>query len=106
MDPTQGPVPAVIIHPECPNLRSALSGAFHLSPLPPHKPVKTHPEKDLVDAARYGEDNIRQMLGERDPALRAMARQDERVLRAVDDSRQDDIQARQREKWRQIVEGI
>jgi len=56
--PRSGHQPAVIVSPRCPNLIEALSGGFHLSPHPPYRPVKVHPHKDLVDAARYGHDNL------------------------------------------------
>ena len=58
MEPGHGPVPAILVHPECRLLRGALSGGFHLSPFPPYKPVKVHPEKDVVDALRYLHDNL------------------------------------------------
>lgn len=82
MEPGQGPVPAIVIHPDCRNLRAALAGAFHLSPLPPHRPVKTHPEKDLVDALRYLDDNLSALAPERQRAQRQMATADLRELRA------------------------
>jgi hypothetical protein len=56
--PRQGHQPAMIVSPRCPNLIEALSGGFHLSPFPPYRPVKAHPMKDLVDALRYGCDNL------------------------------------------------
>jgi len=56
--PRIGHDPAVLISPKCPNLIEALSGGFHLSALPPYRPVKAHPMKDLVDAFRYGFDNL------------------------------------------------
>jgi len=56
--PRLGQQPAWLISPRCPNLIEALSGGFHRSPHPPYRPVKTHPMKDLVDAARYGFDNL------------------------------------------------
>jgi hypothetical protein len=56
--PRTGHQPAVIVSPRCPNLIEALSGGFHLSPNPPYRPVKAHPMKDLVDALRYGFDNL------------------------------------------------
>jgi len=56
--PRLGHEPAILISPKCPNLIEALSGGFHLSALPPYRPVKTHPMKDLVDALRYGFDNL------------------------------------------------
>jgi hypothetical protein len=56
--PREGHQPAIIISPRCPNLIEALSGGFHLSSLPPYRPVKTHPMKDLVDSVRYGLDNL------------------------------------------------
>lgn len=56
-----GHIPAVLVDPTgCPNLHEALSGAFHLLGNPgdttksqTHIPIKCHPYKDLVDAARY-----------------------------------------------------
>lgn len=56
--PRQGHQPYVKISPRCPNLIEALSGGFHLSEHPPYRPVKTHPMKDVVDAMRYGFDNL------------------------------------------------
>ena len=56
--PRLGHEPSVLISPRCPNLIEALSGGFHLSALPPYRPVKSHPMKDLVDALRYGFDNL------------------------------------------------
>lgn len=109
MEPAVGPVPALIIHPDCHNLRSALAGAFHLGPLPPHKPVKTHPEGDLVDALRYGEDNIRQLVGgQASIQMRQMAMGDVRELRAIDGpaSQGDTWADRQREKWVTLIEGM
>jgi len=62
--PRIGHQPAVIVSPRCPNLIEALSGGFHLSPFPPYRPVKTHPHKDLVDAGRYGHDNLEKATAE------------------------------------------
>jgi len=56
--PRIGHQPAILVSPRCPNLIEALSGGFHLSPFPPYRPVKAHPMKDLVDALRYGHDNL------------------------------------------------
>lgn len=108
MEPGVGPVPAILIHPECPNLRSALSGAFHLGPLPPYRPVKTHPEKDLVDALRYLDDNIQGMVGKGvGERWQRIAGSDVRELRAVDEGQdRDGWQAKQMEKWRTLVEGM
>lgn len=54
-----GRVPQLVLDSRgCPRLASALAGGFALSEQPPHKPVKKHPEKDLVDALRYGWDNL------------------------------------------------
>jgi hypothetical protein len=58
MVPRIGHDPAVLVSPRCPNLIEALSGGFHLSALPPYRVVKSHPMKDLVDALRYGFDNL------------------------------------------------
>lgn len=107
MEPQVGPVPAVIIHPDCHNLRAALAGAFYLDAMPPHRPQKTHPEKDLVDALRYGEDNIRELVGGRaDERMRRMATEDMRELRAVGSEPGDTWADRQRIKWQQMVEGL
>lgn len=105
MEPGQGPVPAVVIHPECPNLRSALGGAFHLGPLPPHRPVKTHPEKDLVDALRYGEDNIRSLVQAKNNLLHKVATEDQREMRSATNDQDESWAARQRRIWAAIVEG-
>lgn len=105
MEPGVGPVPAILIHPECPNLRSALGGAFHLSHLPPYRPAKTHPEKDLVDALRYGEDNIRSLVKAKHSLLHKMATEDQRVMRSVVEP-EDTWQARQRRLWEALVEGM
>jgi hypothetical protein len=105
VEPQVGPVPAIIIHPDCRNLRAALSGAFSLSSTPPYRPVKTHPEKDLVDALRYLEDNIRARLQPKGDGLVKLARQDERALRAPIEPSGDDTYAAQLAKeWRQTVE--
>ena len=56
--PRVGHDPAVLVSPRCPNLIEALSGGFHLSALPPYRAIKAHPMKDLVDALRYGFDNL------------------------------------------------
>lgn len=56
--PSEGEIPGLQIDPTCRNLIEALSGAFHLSPHPPYKPQKVHPYKDVVDALRYGNDNL------------------------------------------------
>lgn len=107
MEPGVGPRPAIVVHPECPNLRSALAGAFHLSPLPPYKPTKTHPEGDLVDALRYGEDNIRASFGQPQEGWRKIAGADTRELRAAAFSNEADSWAEtQRAKWQQLVEGM
>jgi len=56
--PGRGQEPSLLVRPEMRMLIEALSGGYHLSPLPPHKPVKKHPDKDLVDMLRYGNDCI------------------------------------------------
>lgn len=100
------PVPAIIVHPECPNLLNALAGAFCLDPTPPYKPTKSHPEKDLVDALRYGNDNIRAIVGKTPATWAAMAAIDAHEMRSAPEASRDDWAERQREKWRQIVEGM
>jgi hypothetical protein len=59
-----GHEPACLVSTACPNLIEALSGGFYLGALPPYRPVKTHPMKDLVDALRYGHDNLAAVTGE------------------------------------------
>lgn len=76
-------VPSIVIHPRCANLRKALGGVFHLSLMPPHRPVKLHPAKDLVDALRYLEDNLRDEARETKQALRTLASGDIRELRSA-----------------------
>jgi hypothetical protein len=49
---------AFVVDPICKRLIAALSGAFHLSTYAPYKPVREHPHTDLVDALRYGHDNL------------------------------------------------
>ena len=71
--PRLGHEPAVIISPRCPNLIEALSGGFHLSAHPPYRAVKAHPMKDLVDALRYGFDNLDSAGAERDVVLKKLA---------------------------------
>lgn len=82
MQPGVGPQPAILIHPDCKALREALGGAFHLSTHPPYRPVKTHPEKDLVDALRYGEDNLAGLTKGYEAGLRRMALSDVHEMRA------------------------
>lgn len=72
--PGTGQVPAIVIDPAgCPRLLEALAGGFHLSDLPPHQPVKTHPEKDLVDALRYLHDALGVAAAEYRQQLRRLA---------------------------------
>lgn len=71
--PRLGHDPAVLVSPRCPNLIEALSGGFHLSALPPYRPVKAHPMKDLVDALRYGFDNLDAAGADRDILLKKLA---------------------------------
>jgi hypothetical protein len=71
--PRIGHDPAVLISPRCPNLIEALSGGFHLSSYPPYRPVKAHPMKDLVDALRYGFDNLDAAGADRAVELKKLA---------------------------------
>jgi hypothetical protein len=105
MEPGVGPQPAVLIHPECPSLRAALAGAFYLNPLPPYRPVKTHPEKDLVDALRYGEDNLRALIPSQDARWKQMAVLDQREMRSAPVPA-DEWAAHQRAMWENIVGGM
>ena len=81
MIPGQGQQPAILIDPACQLLRKALAGAFSKSPLPPYKPKKIHPYKDLVDALRYGIDNLDAFRKGVDARLRTLATQDVRETR-------------------------
>jgi len=75
--PRVGQDPSILIDPVgCPNLIEALSGAFYLSPQPPYRPAKSHPYKDLVDALRYGHDNLHAATGALDEKLKKIATQD------------------------------
>jgi hypothetical protein len=74
--PRIGHEPAVLVSPRCPNLIEALSGGFHLSALPPYRPVKAHPMKDLVDALRYGFDNLDAAGQDRQQTMRRLAEGD------------------------------
>lgn len=75
--PGVGHEPAVTVDPgRCPILVEALRGAFHLSPHPPYRPVAEHPYKDIVDALRYGSDNLAYVNKEFQSQLRQMARND------------------------------
>jgi hypothetical protein len=76
MVPGQGRVPAFVVAPQCRLLRQALGGAFCRSLLPPYKPKKTHPFGDLVDAVRYGNDNLTTLRQGGDRVLRATATRD------------------------------
>lgn len=76
MVPGQGRQPALLIHPRCRLLRQALGGAFCRSVLPPYRPKKAHPYKDLVDALRYGNDNLDALRRGMDRRLKAMAEAD------------------------------
>jgi hypothetical protein len=71
--PRIGHDPAILISPRCPNLIEALSGGFHLSSYPPYRPVKAHPMKDLVDALRYGFDNLDSAGADRAVELKKLA---------------------------------
>jgi len=62
--PRTGHEPTILVSTQCPNLIEALSGGFYLGAVPPYRPVKTHPMKDLVDALRYGHDNLATVTGE------------------------------------------
>lgn len=74
--PRDGHQPAVLVSPRCPNLIEALSGGFHLSHLPPYRPVKAHPHKDLVDSLRYGFDNLDAAGGNIQETWKAIATRD------------------------------
>jgi hypothetical protein len=74
--PRVGHDPAVLVSPRCPNLIEALSGGFRLSALPPYRPIKAHPMKDLVDALRYGFDNLDAAGADHQTVLKKLAEGD------------------------------
>lgn len=77
--PATGRAPAILLDLRgTPRLQSALAGGFALSEQPPHRPVKKHPEKDLVDALRYGVDNLGAESTEWRASLRRVASSDAR----------------------------
>lgn len=75
--PGLGQLPALVINPQrCPTLCSAMRGAFCRSEHPPYRPKRDHPWKDVVDALRYGNDNLTAMNLKHEQDLRVMARND------------------------------
>jgi hypothetical protein len=74
--PGRGQEPALLLHPQMRMLIEALSGGYHLSPLPPHKPVKKHPDKDLIDMLRYGNDCVHLLNVEFMDQMKKMAQVD------------------------------
>lgn len=77
MVPSQGRQAAILIAPGCRLLRQSLGGAFCRSVLPPYKPKAAHPYKDLVDALRYGNDNLDALRHGADRQLRDVATRDQ-----------------------------
>lgn len=60
----EGRTPRFLVDPVgCPVYVKALSGAFHKSARPPYKPVDEHPYKDVCDAGRYLNENLRGQQG-------------------------------------------
>lgn len=76
MVPGKGREPAIIVTPECRVLRQALGGAFARGVLPPYRPKKVHPFGDVVDALRYGNDNLGALRHGVDRTLRSIAEAD------------------------------
>lgn len=66
--------PMLLVHPRCVTLIRAASGAFYY--LPSGKVCEVHPWKDVMDALRYGNDNL---LGVRDGHMAEM-----RKMAAID----------------------
>lgn len=64
---SEQPSPMLLVHPRCTTLIRAASGAFYY--LPSGKVCEAHPWKDVMDALRYGNDNL---LGTKDGHLEAM----------------------------------
>lgn len=73
--PGEGITPAIFIHPRCTILHSALAGGFHINPKT-GKPVDVHPDKDVCDALRYGNDNLLAATSDFMEKMRAVARAD------------------------------
>jgi len=72
--PAVGQAPALVLDQGgCPRLMEALAGGFHLSDVPPHAPVATHPEKDLIDALRYLSDSLGAEVADYRQQLRKLA---------------------------------
>lgn len=74
--PREGEQSAFAVDPICKRLIQALSGAFHLSQYAPYKPVREHPYTDLVDALRYGHDNLGSVHRDHRQQLLALATSD------------------------------
>ena len=81
MVPGRGREPALLVSPECRMLIQALSGAFSRKVLPPYKPKTDHPWKDLVDALRYGNDNLDLMRKGIDRKMTRLANSDVKETR-------------------------
>jgi hypothetical protein len=71
----EGRTPALIVHPRCKLLHTALAGGFELNPKT-GKPVDKHPYKDVCDALRYGNDNLVAADSDFMKKARAMASRD------------------------------
>lgn len=69
------PSPAFLVRPSCPILHSALAGGFGRNPKT-GKPMDIHPYKDVCDAARYLEDNLRGTQADFVQKLQKIARED------------------------------
>lgn len=70
-----GTHPALLVHPRCSWLNDALAGAFHRNEKT-GKPVDVHPYKDVVDALRYGNDNLLGTTSDWMVKMKAAARAD------------------------------
>jgi len=69
------PSPAMLVSPACPILHSALAGGFGRNPKT-GKPMDVHPYKDVCDAARYLNDNLRGTQADWVTKLQAVAKAD------------------------------
>jgi hypothetical protein len=69
------PSPALLVRPACPILHSALAGGFARNPKT-GRPMDVHPYKDVCDALRYLEHNLRGAKADWLATLQRVAKQD------------------------------
>jgi hypothetical protein len=98
--PGIGHEPLVVVDPKgCPNLASALQGAFHRTVLPPYRPKREHPWTDCVDAARYGNDNLTAAAREYRTEIAKMATIDRIDFRGMMEDGRDESTSSSNPNW-------